>query len=311
MEFLLAFQGALAQGLLWSILALGTYITFRLLSFPDMTIDGAFAAGGCAAAMAIAAGVPPLVAMLFAALIGAVAGAVTGFFHSKLGIPEILAGILTQISLYSINLRLLGRANQPLLKLDTVFRQVQRAGEALGLSLSLDQAGLLVGVLLVGIVVVVLYWFFGTEIGAAIRATGDNEAMVRALGQNTHSVKVLALMISNAVIGFAGSLVAMYQGAGDVGMGTGAIVIGLASIVIGEVLFPRVRPFWAKMLAVVIGSLVYRVIVALVLQLGLNTNDLKLLTAVLVAAALYLPQAASRRQARKYAGAVEREDRHA
>ncbi len=299
MQFLLAIEGAVAQGLLWAILALGSYITFRLLNFTDMTVDGSFATGACVTAIAIVNGVPPVLTLVLALLAGGVAGAVTGFLHNKLEIPEVLSGILTQISLYSINLRILGRANQQLLQYDTLFNQLQNVLAKIGLNLSNDQVAIIVGVILVALVISVLYWFFGTEIGSIIRATGNNEAMVRALGQNTEHTKFFALIIANACIALAGSLVAMYQGAADVGIGVGAIVIGLASIVIGEVIMRRVIAFGWKMIAVVVGSVIYRMIVALALQVGLGTNDLKLITAVIVALALFLPNAVSKQQAKK------------
>ncbi|MGB4609017.1 MAG: ABC transporter permease [Saccharofermentanales bacterium] len=299
MQFLLAIEGAVAQGLLWSILALGSYITFRLLNFTDMTVDGSFTTGACVTAVCIANGVPPVLALLVSLTAGSIAGGITGFLHNKLEIPEVLAGILTQISLYSINLRILGRANQQLLQYDTIFKQLQKMLEAIGLKLSSDRVAIIIGLIFVTIVIVALYWFFGTEIGSIIRATGNNEAMVRALGQNTQNTKFIALIIANSCIALAGSLVGMYQGAADVGMGAGAIVIGLASIVIGEVILRRVIAFGSKMIAVVIGSVIYRIIVALVLQLGLSTNDLKLITAIIVALALFLPNAVSKHNAKK------------
>lgn len=299
MQFLLAVEGAIAQGLLWSILALGSYITFRLLRFTDMTVDGSFTTGACVTAMAIVYGVPPALALILAFVAGGLAGGITGFLHNKLEIPGVLAGILTQISLYSINLRILGRANQQLLQYDTLFNQLQSLLASLGLNSSSDRIAILVGVILISIVILALYWFFGTEIGSIIRATGDNEAMVRALGQNTENTKFIALIIANACIALAGSLVSMYQGSADVGMGAGAIVIGLASIVIGEVILRNVVAFGSKMIAVVVGSIVYRIIVALVLQLGLSTNDLKLITAIIVALALFLPNAVNKHNAKK------------
>ncbi|HHT24769.1 MAG TPA: ABC transporter permease [Clostridiaceae bacterium] len=299
MQFLLAVEGAVAQGLLWSILALGSYITFRLLNFTDMTVDGSFTTGACVTAICIANGIPPVLALLVSLSAGSFAGAITGFLHNKLEIPEVLAGILTQISLYSINLRIMGRANQQLLQYDTIFKQLQNLLAEIGLNLSSDRVAIIIGLIFVTIVIIVLYWFFGTEIGSIIRATGNNEAMVRALGQNTENTKFIALIIANSCIALAGSLVGMYQGAADVGMGAGAIVIGLASIVIGEVILRRVIAFGSKMVAVVIGSIIYRIIVALVLQLGLSTNDLKLITAIIVALALFLPNAVSKHYAKK------------
>ncbi|HHU52962.1 MAG TPA: ABC transporter permease [Clostridiaceae bacterium] len=308
MQFLLAVEGAVAQGLLWSILALGSYLTFRLLNFTDMTVDGSFTTGACVTAVCIANGIPPALALLVSLVAGSFAGAITGFLHNKLEIPEVLAGILTQISLYSINLRIMGRANQQLLQYDTIFKQLKNLLAGIGLELSSDRVAILIGLVFVTIVIVVLYWFFGTEIGSIIRATGNNEAMVRALGQNTQNTKFIALIIANSCIALAGSLVGMYQGAADVGMGAGAIVIGLASIVIGEVILRRVIAFGSKMVAVVIGSIIYRIIVALVLQLGLSTNDLKLITAIIVALALFLPNAVSKHNAKKARELAAREN---
>ncbi len=311
MQFLLAIEGALAQGLLWAILALGSYITFRLLNFTDMTVDGSFTLGACVTAVAIVQGIPPILALLLALISGGLAGLVTSFLHNKLHIPEVLSGILSQISLYSINLRIMGRANQQLLQYDTLFNQIQKLLEGLGLSLSNDEVAILVGMAFVAIVISGLYWFFGTEIGSVIRATGNNEAMVRALGQNTGHTKLIGLIIANACIGLAGSLVAMYQGSADIGMGSGAIVIGLASIVIGEVVLRRVVAFGSKMVALAVGSVLYRMIVALVLQMGLNTNDLKLITAVIVALALFLPNAVHQYQAKKARALAAEESKNA
>lgn len=289
MEFILALQGAAAQGVLWALLCLGTYITFRLLNFPDLTVDGSFATGAAVTAILMTNGVNPFFALILATIAGALAGGITGLLHTKLKIPGVLAGILTQIALYSINLRIMGRANLPLLRFDTIFTGAENVFSAMGLGLSVDQIALIVGIIIIFLIISILYWFFGTEVGSAIRATGNNGAMVRALGQNTDTTTVIALMVSNALVGLSGALVAQYQGAADVGMGAGAIVIGLASIVIGEVLFPKVKTFWGALGAVAIGSFLYRAIVAIVLQMGMNTNDLKLLTAVIVALALGIP----------------------
>lgn len=286
---LLAVQGAVAQGILWGVMVLGVYITFRVLDFADLTVDGSFALGGALCATLIIAGVNPFLALLGAVLAGVLAGAVTALLNTMFQIPSILAGILTQISLYSINLRIMGRSNMPLLKADTIFDTVREWILGLtGVSLSSAHVALIIGIICAVLVVVALYWFFGTEIGCAIRATGNNEYMVRALGQNTNMTKIFALMLSNGLIGLSGALVAMYQGFGDVNMGTGAIVIGLASIVIGEVLF-RFRSFYGRLSAIVLGAVIYRIIVAAVLQMGLTASDLKLLTAVIVAIALAVP----------------------
>ena len=225
---------ALAQGTLWGIMALGVYITFRILDIADLSCDGTFALGGCISAIYITRGVDPFVTLLMALAAGMIAGAVTGILHTRLMIPAILSGILTMIALWSVNIRIMGGPNVSLLGEDTVFTKIMY-------SLNLDQTfstvviGLVIGI----IVIAALYWFFGTEIGSAIRATGNNEFMVRALGGNTDTSKVLGLVISNGLISLSGALVAQNQGYGDVKMGTGAIVIGLASIVIGEVIFGK------------------------------------------------------------------------
>jgi len=283
-----ALMGAVAQGVLWGIMVLGVYITFRLLNIADMTVDGSFALGGCVCAMLIVNhGVNPYLAVLVAICAGLIAGAVTGILHTVFEIPAILAGILTQISLWSINLRIMGgKSNVPLLKSETIISQL--VGK-LGTPNSIGS--LIIGVIIVLIVVMLLYWFFGTEIGSALRATGNNEDMIRALGVDIRKTKLLALMVSNALVALSGALVCQSQKYGDVSMGTGAIVIGLAAIVIGEVLLGRLRPFYGKLLAVVVGSVVYFIIRAIVLQLGMNPNDMKLLSAIIVALALCIPEA--------------------
>ena len=284
-SILLAVQGAVSQGVMWGIMGLGVYLTFRLLDVADLTVDGSFALGGCTcAAMMVLGGFNPYISIIVATLAGMVAGFVTGFLHTKCDIPVILAGILTQLGLYSINLRIMGKSNTPLLKYDTIIKQVS---DLTGLTSA--RASLVIGIIIVVLIVLVLYWFFGTEIGSAIRATGNNEKMVRAQGMNTNTYKVLGLALSNGLVALSGALITQSQGYADVKQGTGAIVIGLASIIIGEVIFRKKANFGVKLVAVIIGSCIYRIIVALVLQLGLNTDDLKLLTAILVAAALSIP----------------------
>ena len=286
---LVALQGAVSQGILWGIMVLGVFITFRLLDIPDMTVDGSFALGGCVVAvLMVGFHVNPVVAILAGTLAGALAGAVTGFLTTVLEIPAILAGILTQISLWSINLRIMGKSNTPLLANDTIFSTISKLT---GLPQSTVSA--IVGILIAVAVVAVLYWFFGTEIGSALRATGNNEHMIRALGVNTNRTKMLALVIANALVGLSGGLIAQSQKYADVGMGTGAIVIGLAAIVIGEVL-GRLTPgkltsFSSRLIAAVVGSVVYFLIRAIVLQLGMDPNDMKLLSAIIVALALSVP----------------------
>lgn len=280
-------QGAVAQGVLWGIMTVGVFMTFRILNIADMTCDGSFALGGSACAVLIVRGVSPLAALAVSFFAGTLAGLVTGFLHTKLKIHEILAGILSMIALYSINIRVMGRANTPLLGVSTLMTRLQRAAH-----LGFNQTSLVIGVAFCAVIVAVLYWFLGTEIGSSLRATGNNPRMVRALGVNTDTMKILGLMLSNGLIALSGALVAQSQGYADVGMGTGTIVVGLASIILGEVLFGffgRFLPFWFTLVAVVLGSVVYRIIIAIVLQLGLKSTDLKLLTAVIVALALAIP----------------------
>ena len=284
MPFLLAMQGATSQGVLWGVMTLGVYITFKILDFADLTVDGSFALGGSISSILIVMGVDPFLSLLVAFAAGGLSGLVTGLLHTKLKIPGILAGILTMIALYSINMRIMGQANTPLLGVKTMLTGL---GQIAGLDKSMSS--LVIGVAFSGIIIFALYWFFGTELGSAIRATGNNEKMVRALGVDTDAMKNLALMLSNALVGLSGAMVAQSQGYGDVGMGTGTIVIGLASVIIGEVIFGKRFSFWYRLLSVVLGSVIYRVIIAVVLQLGMKSTDLKLLTAIIVAVALALP----------------------
>lgn len=306
MAFLLAIQGALNQGILWSIMALGVYITFRLLDVADLTVDGSFATGGAVAAVILVKGGNPLFAILAAALAGCLAGWVTGFLLTKCHIPAILAGILSQIGLYSINLRIMGKSNIPLLATKSLFDWYYM------FNITQTQASIIVGVIITLLVVIALYWFFGTELGAAIRATGNNEQMVRAVGVNTDFTKIVGTTLSNGLIALSGGLVAQQQGFADVKMGIGAIVIGLASIVIGEVLFAGKGNFFVHLLSIVVGSIIYRIVIALVLQMGLSTDDLKLLTAIVVGIALAVPHVlASRRQKALYKKLTSEVDRRA
>lgn len=283
-----ALLGAVSQGILWGIMVLGVYITYKLLDIADLTVDGSFALGGSVCAVLVVAGVDPLVAVAAAMLAGMLAGAVTGFLHTVFEIPAILAGILTQIALWSVNLRIMGKSNTPLLQSDTIF---SRMTELTGLSSA--TASIIVGVIVAVAIIAALYWFFGTEIGSALRATGNNEHMIRALGVSTAKTKMIALMLSNALVGLSGGLICQSQKYADIGMGTGAIVIGLAAIVIGEVL-GRLTPgkltgFKSRLVSAVAGSVVYFLIRAIVLQMGMDANDMKLLSAVIVALALCVP----------------------
>lgn len=296
LDFLVPFSGAMlgavSQGVLWGIMALGVYITFKILDFADMTVDGSFALGGCVCALLIVRGVNPLLAVFVATVAGSIAGLVTGFLTTKFKIPGILAGILVQLALYSINLHVLGGPNQPLTRVHTTImdwiNKSFKLSEFFPYSAT-SVSSLITGIIFTGAAIAILYWFFGTELGSAIRSTGDNAAMSRAQGINTDSMQILALMIANALVAMSGSLVMQQQRFGDVSMGIGTIVIGLASIIIGEVIFGKRFGFWWSLLSVVFGSVIYRLIIALVLQLGMKTQDLKLLSAVVVAIALSVP----------------------
>lgn len=283
--------GAVAQGLIWGLMALGVYITYRLLDFADLTVDGSLATGGAVAVMLIRGGMHPLPSLIFAFLAGMAAGFVTGFLHTILGIPGILASILTQISLYSINLNILGCSNQAVsvdkYPLTVSLRYISDSGSS--------RTQLFVTCLLFCILVVaVLYWYFGTEQGHAIRATGCNSQMARAQGINTNFHTIIALMISNGLVGLCGGLYAQYQGAADVNMGRGAIVIGLAAVIIGEVLFGKLCAgkyfaFAYTMLSVIGGAIIYYIVMNIVLWLKLPSDDLKLFSAIVVAVFLSAP----------------------
>lgn len=279
--FLASLPGACAQGIIWGIMAVGVYLTFKVLDLADLTVDGSFGTGGAVLVVCTIAGMNNWLAMLLAFLAGCIAGLVTGILHTKFGIPAILAGILTQLALYSVNLRIMsGRAN---------------------VALNIDEYGILVSLryipksILVGgafalVIIGLLYWFFGTELGAGVRATGCNEAMARANGINTGFNKVLGLVLSNGIVAMSGGLLAQYQGFADINMGRGAIVIGLAAVIIGDVIFGKLfKNFALRLLAAVLGGVIYYIVIQLVLQMGLNANDLKLFSALVVALFLGVP----------------------
>lgn len=278
--------GAAAQGLIWGLMAIGVYITFRILDVADLTVDGSIATGGAAAVMLIRAGVNPWLALLCAFACGMLAGFVTGMFHTKCGIPAILSGILTQLALYSINLRIMdSKANQAVGVDKYPLMVSQRYVRELSLKNPLP-----ILLLFTFAVIALLYWFFGTEQGSALRATGANQSMARAQGINTNTAKVLGLVVSNGLVALAGGLLAQYQGSATIDMGRGAIVIGLAAVIIGEVLLDKVfRNFALKLLSAVIGAIIYYVVITVVLRLGLESTDLKLLTALVVAVFLAVP----------------------
>lgn len=279
--FLASLPGACAQGIIWGIMAVGVYLTFKVLDLADLTVDGSFGTGGAVLVVCTIAGMNIWLAMLLAFLAGCIAGLVTGILHTKFGIPAILAGILTQLALYSVNLRIMsGRAN---------------------VALNIDEYGILVSLryipksILVGgafalVIIGLLYWFFGAELGAGVRATGCNEAMARANGINTGFNKVLGLVLSNGIVALSGGLLAQYQGFADINMGRGAIVIGLAAVIIGDVIFGKLfKNFALRLLAAVLGGVIYYIVIQLVLQMGLNANDLKLFSALVVALFLGVP----------------------
>lgn len=272
-----------SQGLLWAIMALGVFLTFRVLDIADLSVEGTFPLGAAVAATLIDAGHSVWFAMLIALIAGGIGGTVTALLTTKLKIPALLSGILTMIGLYSVNLMIMGKANVPLLRAETVFTLTE---DLFGVSSVV--ATLIVGLIATTVVGVIMYWFFGTVLGTAIRATGCNPQMARAQGINTNVMVILGLLISNGLVALSGALVAQSNGFADVGMGTGTIVIGLASVIIGEVLFGT-RSFKNWLISVVLGSVVYRAVIAIVLELGMPPNDLKLFTAVLVAIALSLP----------------------
>ena len=276
--------GGIAQGLIWGLMALGVYITFRLLDVADLTVDGSFTTGGAVTVMLILSGKPAWVALLVAVLAGMLAGLVTGLLHTKLGIPVILAGILTQFSLYSINLRIMGMAANKAVSVDKYH---------LLLSSRHIPNAILTGALIALVLVTLFYWYFGTEQGSALRATGNNQAMSSALGINVNSMKVLGLAISNGIVALSGGLMSQFQGFADINMGRGAIVIGLAAVIIGEVigraLLGKHLNFYGTLSFTVLGGVLYYLVVVIVLWLKLNSNDLKLFTAIIVALFLAVP----------------------
>ncbi|NLO99401.1 MAG: ABC transporter permease [Clostridiaceae bacterium] len=275
-------KGAISLGLLWAVMTIGVYISYRILDIADLTVEGSIALGAAIAAQAIARGTNPYLATVISLVGGMTAGLVTGLLHTKLKIPALLSGILTMIALYSINLRVLGKASLSLLRMDTVYTVFEKLG------FESSWAIIVLGLLSVSIVICFLYWFFGTEIGCAIRATGNNPNMVRAQGINTNTMIIIGLVISNGLVALSGALIAQNQTFADVQMGTGSIVIGLASVIIGEVLFGK-RNFFLRLTSLAMGAITYRIIIAFVLKLGMHSNDLKLFTAITVAIALSLP----------------------
>ena len=281
-----AMPGAVAQGLIWGITAIGIYITYRILDIADLTVDGSLCTGGAVCIMMMLSGHNVFVAMVAATLAGMVTGLVTGLFHTFMGIPAILAGILSQLGLYSVNLKIMGKANQAInvdkYSLLVSLRYIK--------GVAFYKNPIFVVTLTIVILVLILYWFFGTELGCALRATGCNGNMARAQGINTKHSKVLGLMLSNGLVGLSGALLAQYQGFSDVNMGRGAIVIGLAAVIIGEAVFGRVfKNFGFKLIGVALGSILYYIVLQTVIWLGIDTDLLKLLSALVVAVFLAIP----------------------
>lgn len=291
MGLLNSMPNAAAQGLIWGIMAIGVYVTYKILDVADLTVDGSLCTGAAVCVLLTLNGYSMWIAILCAIVAGMLAGLITGIFHTFCGIPAILAGILTQLALYSVNLRIMGWGT---------------GGGKSNLPISVDKYSLLVSqryvrffqlnnpiwvlLIFVAVVIILLYWFFGTELGSSLRATGANGSMARAQGINTGFAKVLGLMLSNGLVALSGALLAQYQGFSDINMGRGAIVIGLAAVIIGEVIFDKLfRNFAFKLLASVIGAIIYYVVIQIVLRLGLSTDDLKLLTALVVAIFLAVP----------------------
>ncbi len=280
-----ALPGSVSQGLIWGIMAIGVYVTYRILDVADLTVDGSFATGGAVAVVLILNGCNLWLAMLIAFIAGLLAGAVTGLLHTLMGIPPILAGILTQLSLYSINLKIMGKANQSVNVNQTDLLVSLRWVKEFAFHNPL----ITVGIVLI-LLIALLYWFFGTEMGCALRATGANLNMSRAQGINTNFNKVLGIMLSNGLVAFSGAFLAQYQGFADVKMGQGAIVIGLAAVIIGEALFGKIfKNFALRLLSVALGSIIYYIVVQTVITLGLDANLLKLLSAAIVAVFLAIP----------------------
>lgn len=281
LAFFSSMPGAVAQGIIWGIMAMGVYITFRILDVADLTVDGSMATGGATMVVCMTAGMNAGTAMVMALIAGCLAGLATGIFHTKFGIPAILSGILTQLILYSVNLRIMSqKANLPL--------SVEKYNLLLSLR-NLPQA-IIVGAIFVVVIIAVMYWFFGTELGHSLRATGCNQNMSRANGINTDTNKIIGLVISNGIVAVSGALLVQYQGFSDINMGRGAIVIGLAAVIIGEVIFGKVfKNFALKLLSSVMGGIIYYIVITLVLKAGMNANDLKMFSALVVAVFLGIP----------------------
>lgn len=281
-SLLISMPGAVAYGIIWGIMAIGVFITFKVLDVADLTVDGSMATGGIVLAVLVKNNVNIYLAVLIAFIIGCLAGLVTGIFHTFFGIPAILAGILTQLSLYSINLRISDKNSNVPVSARNINHILLTSGN--------NTQSIIVGLVFAVVMIALLYWFFGTEFGSSIRATGCNQAMARANGINTRFNVIFGLVLSNGIVALSGALYAQYQGFADINMGRGAIVIGLAAVIVGEVIFGKIfRNFALTLVSVILGGIVYYIVQNIVVWMGLDANDLKLLSAVLVALFLGLP----------------------
>ena len=283
MNFLSSLPTPVAQGMIWGVMAIGVYITYKVLDLSDLTVDGSFATGGAVLVMLTTGGMNIYLAMIIAFIAGCIAGLATGILHTKFGIPAILAGILTQLALYSVNLRIMGGKANTAISWRNFDLIVSSRTDVI-------YETILVAAIFVAVLIAILYWFFGTEIGHAVRSTGCNSAMARANGINTNTCKVMGCMLANGIVALSGALLSQFQGFADVNMGRGAIVIGLAAVIIGEVIFGKIfRNFALRLVSVVIGAIIYYIVITIVLKLGLRTDDLKLFSAIVVAVFLGIP----------------------
>lgn len=290
LDLLYSIPGGVADGLKFALLAIGVFLTYKILDFADLTVDGSLALGGVVSAVLIAAGWNPFLVLLVAFLCGMMAGFVTAILHTKLKLPGILASILTMLSCYSINIRIMsGRANVNFGSETTLFTYITR----LFPKMDMPYVTIILGVIISAIVIAVLYWYMGTKSGSALRATGNNEKMARAQGINTDTYKIIGLMISNGLVALSGYFIAQWNTGANADMGRGAIVIGLAAVIIGEMIFGKNRPFYVRLISVVVGAIIYRLIITIALLFGLQTSDLNLISAIIVVIALSIPTAVS------------------
>lgn len=288
--FLSSMPGAIAQGLIWGLMAIGLYISYKILDFADLSVDGSFTTGGAVFVVSVLNGVNIYFAMIFAFLAGCIAGLVTGIFNTKFGIPPILAGILTQLGLYSINLRIIGQDFTPSGIDVKALESIPRGLFSPIISSMFTSRSLISLLIIMALIIALLYWFFGTELGHSIRATGSNKNMAKANGINIDATTIIALVLSNGIVALSGAAFAQYQGSAEVSMGQGAIVIGLAAIIIGEVIFGKIfKNFALRLLGAGLGGVIYYIVIQTVVNVGFNTNDMKILTALVVALFLGVP----------------------